>query len=743
MHTLTYVRTGLYCLMLLWSGFALGQDDTWDVLQSHVKEASPLTQRAASFLYEHRPERDAHIDSQILIESVELAIKARAEFPWAQTVPEDIFFNDVLPYAVLDETRESWRPDMLERCRPIVAKCTTTSEAAQALNRELFNLLSVHYNTGRKKPNQSPAESITQGRATCTGLSIILVDACRSVGVPARVAGVANWNDKRGNHTWVEIWDNGWHFLGADEYDAKGLNRGWFVGDASKAKAGSEEFAIWASSYKDTGRCFPLVWNLGDKTVHAVDVTARYAPIQAIEIATSDPSNGQGQDQVFIRVFDTRGGERLMAHVRVAGKEMSTAVITKAGTADLNDMPALALDNDERRTLLIEYEGYTRRYIIPAAHQGMQTLNLFWDELGLGKDEAESILSRVYLERLDSLRHESGANVEAGEFTIGDHTMKILEKSFGDEPADGRSLWISMHGGGGAPAEVNDRQWQNQIGLYEPDEGVYVAPRAPTDTWNLWHQAHIDDFIDELIESLIATRNVNPDRVYLMGYSAGGDGVFQLAPRMADRFAAAAMMAGHPNEAKPLGLRNLPFALLMGAEDSAYNRNTKAREWESALSELRQRDPDGYEHEIRIFEGLGHWMEKRDAEILPWMASQTRNAWPKRVVWHQDDVIHSRFYWLEVKEADAKARTTIDAVVDGQVISITAPDHLNAIKLRLRDILVDLDQPITVSVNNQVLFEGLVKRSVGAIWETMNERLDHRSAATAELVLEWKSSETP
>jgi poly(3-hydroxybutyrate) depolymerase len=44
-------------------------------------------------------------------------------------------------------------------------------------------------------------------------------------------------------------------------------------------------------------------------------------------------------------------------------------------------------------------------------------------------------------------------------------------------------------------------------------------------------------------------RGVNPDKVYLLGYPAGGDGVWQLAPRMADRFAAAAMMAGHPNGA--------------------------------------------------------------------------------------------------------------------------------------------------------------------------------------------------
>jgi poly(3-hydroxybutyrate) depolymerase len=32
-----------------------------------------------------------------------------------------------------------------------------------------------------------------------------------------------------------------------------------------------------------------------------------------------------------------------------------------------------------------------------------------------------------------------------------------------------------------------------------------------------------------LIEDLIVLEDVNPDRVYLLGYSAGGDGVYQLA----------------------------------------------------------------------------------------------------------------------------------------------------------------------------------------------------------------------
>jgi hypothetical protein len=39
------------------------------------------------------------------------------------------------------------------------------------------------------------------------------------------------------------------------------------------------------------------------------------------------------------------------------------------------------------------------------------------------------------------------------------------------------------------------------------------------------------------------------------------------------------MMAGHPNNANPLGLRNLPFMIFAGGKDAAYNRNKVAAEW--------------------------------------------------------------------------------------------------------------------------------------------------------------------
>ena len=292
-----------------------------------------------------------------------------------------------------------------------------------------------------------------------------------------------------------------------------------------------------------------------------------------------------------------------------------------------------------------------------------------------------------------------------------------------------------MHGGGGAPPRVNDRQWENQKRLYKLPEGVYLVPRAPTNTWNLWHQAHIDGMFDRLIENLIVFEDVDPNRVYLMGYSAGGDGVFQLAPRYADRLAAAAMMAGHPNETSPLGLRNLPFTIHMGGLDAAYKRNAIAKEWEDKLAKLQQEDPEGYPHLVKIYADKGHWMDREDASAIEWMAKFRRNTHPDRIVWKQDDVEHQRFYWLATDASQNKDRAEVRAERDGQKIDIRSAD-VKRLAVRLNDDMADLDQPITVKNDDKVLYQGTVPRTVSTIAKTLAERGDPASVYYAEVEVE-------
>ena len=356
----------------------------------------------------------------------------------------------------------------------------------------------------------------------------------------------------------------------------------------------------------------------------------------------------------------------------------------------------------------------------------------------LTKDDAETARKLVWSAHAAQVKSEREAELKSGELKLGDKTMPFTYKKFGTAPKQGHSLWISMHGGGGAPKAVNDRQWENQKRLYKLEEGIYLVPRAPTDTWDLWHQGHIDPMYTRLIEDMIIVEGVDPNRVYIMGYSAGGDGVFQLAPRMADQLAAAGMMAGHPNETQPTGLRNLPFALQMGGNDKAYNRNNIARDWAKKLDELQKQDPSGYEHFVKIYEGKGHWMDGEDKVAIPWMQKFNRNLNPDKVAWRQDDVTHSRFYWLGVDPVQAKAGQELIVSRKGQAFDVEKADGLDAFKLVLDDLVVDLDQPIRVTYQGKTVFEGPVPRTIGEIAANLKNRPDPETLSPAVVKIELK-----
>lgn len=359
------------------------------------------------------------------------------------------------------------------------------------------------------------------------------------------------------------------------------------------------------------------------------------------------------------------------------------------------------------------------------------------------QDFAQMPLSASQLEQARELLWEDHvAQIEASRraehmakvITLDDKTMKYDYTVFGDAPPTGRSLVLSLHGGGEADAAVNDEQWENQKVLYTLDEGIYLSPRAPTNTWNLWHEAHIDPMFERLIENFIVLEGVNPNRVYVMGYSAGGDGVYQLGPRMADHWAAASAMAGHPNEAQPYSLRNIGFTIHVGGDDTAFDRNLVAVQWRDQLDMLQSADPQGYEHVVEVHEGKGHWMDLEDAVAVPWIMGFTRDPVPHRVVWYQDDILHQRFYWLRAIEPVKE--TTVVAEVNGQSVMLESED-VARVAVRLRDDLVDLDQVVTISVNGNSVFEGILPRTIGVLYQTLVERGDPALLFSAEHIVQF------
>lgn len=358
-----------------------------------------------------------------------------------------------------------------------------------------------------------------------------------------------------------------------------------------------------------------------------------------------------------------------------------------------------------------------------------------WADVPLTKVDALAASDRLWEAHRGAERAAREAEIDSRELRDGDLVMPFFLKSFGEKPPRGHSLWISLHGGGGAPARVNDQQWENQKKLYSVEEGIYVAPRAPTNTWNLWHEAHIDRLFHRLIEDLVITGEVDPNRVYVLGYSAGGDGVYQLAPRMADHWAAAAMMAGHPNGVSLEPVRNVPFALQVGALDTAYDRAKIGADYGRALEAFHAADPSGYETFVKIHEGKGHWMDRDDAAALPWMAKQTRNPVPDRVVWQPTAASRGSSSWLALPADAPRGGGVIDARIDGQRIDIARAEGVETLLIRLDDRMIDCDRPVTIRFGDRVLHDGPVARSIKTLARTLADRGDPELVFPCEIAV--------
>lgn len=229
-----------------------------------------------SFLIANMPLRDlTELSADYLLENMRYARKAFAAVPWRDQVGEDLYREYILPYASLTEKREEWRKSFYEQLLPLVKGIGNSGEAAVKLNQTIFKMFNVNYHaTKRPKPDQGPLESIEASYASCTGLSVLLVDACRAVGIPARVAGVAQWTKGPGNHTWVEVWDNGWHCLGSSE--SKQLDEVWFGKGAAAADDSDPMKRVYAACFSRGALYFPIAWNPYANYVPAVDVTDWY-----------------------------------------------------------------------------------------------------------------------------------------------------------------------------------------------------------------------------------------------------------------------------------------------------------------------------------------------------------------------------------------------------------------------------------------------------------------------------------
>lgn len=351
-------------------------------LKSALNQVPAEQKEGMAFLISYMPKRDlTSLKADFLIENSTLAYVAREKYSWCKQLPDSIFFNEVLPYVSFNETREKWRADFVKRFAPYVEKCTNIRQAIDSINKNIKTIVEVEYNTKREKPDQSPFESMRQNMASCTGLSILLTDAFRAVGIPSRIAGTPLWTNMRGNHNWCEVWVDGtWYFT---EYYPDKLDHSWFLGDAGKADPKKPLHWIYASSWKSTGISFPLVWDEDIKYVPAENVTDRYIRIYQEQLT----DNGLAADEMIANVILFKndqctqdGNQRVAAQVRVMnkkGKKISWGY-TPSATDDMNKFLKFKLKKNTKYTFVFPAEGgLDKKLVVKTGNAAEEMIKLY------------------------------------------------------------------------------------------------------------------------------------------------------------------------------------------------------------------------------------------------------------------------------------------------------------------------------------------------------------------------------
>lgn len=345
------------------------------------------------------------------------------------------------------------------------------------------------------------------------------------------------------------------------------------------------------------------------------------------------------------------------------------------------------------------------------------------------REDIQKMRDVAWQEYVKKEKEDTSRIAEEKEYAMifGDVTMKYGLQVIGEPDEQGYPLYICLHGGGyGETPDQNNQQWEHMYVYYrdEVKQGIYVNPRGVRDTWDTHGNPESYPLYDRLIQNMILDYNVDPNRVYILGFSAGGDGVYLVAPRMADRFAAAHMSAGHHNGTSVTNLRNTPIQLQVGMVDTAYNRHLVTVEYEEHLSEL-QKEFGGYEHNAFVHVDKPHnfkdWSNEEqcvvvdnktwhdtgeyttkmaDTNAIHFLNQYKRNPLPTQVVWDLSNRGEQRmvesFYWLSAPMSTNEGIVVATYNKEENSISILKDTTNGTVYIYVNEEMLDVFQPVTI-----------------------------------------------
>lgn len=259
---------------------------------------------------------------------------------WQQEIPEEVRTLYLESNRVLSEADCDWRKPVADIFVPAVKDCKTAREAVLHIAANMTALTGTYYSRERRKQDMNALEALGEKKISCTGQTILMVCAFRSIGIPARAVGVPTWNHVRGNHTWPEVWlDGEWQMI---EFNEKAFNTGWVMENIGMLDPEHPAQRIVAQ-HPQGEWTFP-VGDLRNAPIAAEDVTKRYRELAAAwYIAAGLPENKQrlmldvlprSEEKHAVQLVDSTGNileEQLLPTTRDDVRKFATFNLPRVG----------------------------------------------------------------------------------------------------------------------------------------------------------------------------------------------------------------------------------------------------------------------------------------------------------------------------------------------------------------------------------------------------------------------------
>jgi predicted esterase len=336
---------------------------------------------------------------------------------------------------------------------------------------------------------------------------------------------------------------------------------------------------------------------------------------------------------------------------------------------------------------------------------------------------------------------------------FGKAAYSVANAPQGDAPKTG--LLIGLHGGGEGAGDKSEAQgtWSGPLAKHKL---MGIFPQAIRLVHDAWNTVEGERFILTLIEEAKRTYDIDPDRVFIAGFSMGGTGSWFMAGRHPFLLAGAlpfhgVIFAQPDNQAEHIekihhgfvpNVRHVPLYYTTGSVDD-HCKPYSYLFAEKLLVDLKKQHPDGYNINFRCVDGLGHAYPPGEPQKgEEWILPRKRISFPRELTWEYAKDVQSvapgpriaanQFYWLRCN--DPADFMKIEASIAGQEIRIDVKRHdPSGFTIFLSPELIDVNREITVTVNGEQKFRGTVEPSLSAMLESLSAHLDRTLVFTRRI----------